>query len=194
MKTLERMTSEHELVDYQVQPNYRRLGPRFGPQVKQVAAALAALDAADAVRQLDEHGHLTVNVHGIVELLAPDDLNVRRTPREGFGVAEQDGVIVAVTTDIDDELAREGLARELVHATQGLRRGAGLEVSDRIRLWIDGGDVVDQTLAEHQTWIAGEVLALAVNDGESQPDAAQAAPTLNGVPVQIRLSRAPRSD
>ena len=120
--------------------------------------------------------------------------NVRRTPREGFGVAEQDGVIVAVTTDIDDELAREGLARELVHATQGLRRDAGLEVSDRIRLWIDGGNVVDQTLAEHQTWIAGEVLAVAVNDGEPQPDAAQAAPTLNGVPVQIRLSRAPRSD
>ena len=54
--------------------------------------------------------------------LSPDDLNVRRTPREGFGVAEQDGVIVAVTTDIDDELARESLAREGVHATQGLRR------------------------------------------------------------------------
>ena len=194
VKTLERMTSEHELVDYQVQPNYRRLGPRFGPRVKQVAAVLAALDASDAVRQLDEHGHLTVNVHGIVELLAPDDLNVRRTPREGFGVAEQDGVIVAVTTDIDDELAREGLARELVHATQGLRRDAGLDVSDRIHLWIDGGDVVDQTLVEHQTWIAGEVLAIAVNDGEPPPDAAHAEHTLNGLPVQIRLSRAPRSD
>ena len=228
VKTLERMTSEHELVDYQVQPNYRRLGPRFGPRVKQVAAVLAALDASEAVRELDERGQLTVDLSGKLTggagslrgslsvtppsaaapdsddpvaldvddevVLAPDDLNVRRTPREGFGVAEQDGVIVAVTTDIDDELAREGLARELVHATQGLRRDAGLEVSDRIRLWIDGGDVVDQTLAEHQTWIAGEVLALAVNDGESQPDAAQAAPTLNGVPVQIRLSRAPRSD
>ena len=57
-----------------------------------------------------------------------------------------------------------------------------------------GGDVVDQTLVEHQTWIAGEVLAVAVNDGEPQPDAAQAEPTLNGLPVQIRLSRAPRSD
>ena len=81
-----------------------------------------------------------------------------------------------------------------MHATQGLRREAGLEVSDRIHLWIDGGGVVDQTLAEHQTWIAGEVLALAVNDGELPPDAAQAAPTLNGLPVQIRLTRAPRSD
>ena len=224
VKSLERMTSEHELVDYQIQPNYRRLGPRFGPRVKQVTAALAALDAAEAVRELDERGLLTVDLSGKLTggagslrgslsvtppsaaapdsddpvaldvddevVLAPDDLNVRRTPREGFGVAEQDGVIVAVTTDIDDDLAREGLARELVHATQGLRRDAGLDVSDRIHLWIDGGDVVDQTLVEHQTWIAGEVLALAVNDGKPQPDAAHAAPTLNGLPVQIRLSRA----
>ena len=140
VKTLERMTSEHEHVDYQIQPNYRRLGPQFGPQVKQVAAALAALDAAEAVRELDERGELTVDLNGVVETLAPDDLNVRRTPREGFGVAEQDGVIVAVTTDIDDDLAREGLARELVHATQGLRRDAGLEVSDRIRLWVSADD------------------------------------------------------
>ena len=194
VKMLERMASEHELVEFQIQPNYRRLGPRFGPRVKQFAAALAAQDAAKAVRMLDEHGHLTVNVDGIVELLAPDDLNVRRTPREGFGVAEQDGVIVAVATDVDDELVREGLARELVHATQGLRRDAGLEVSDRVHLWIDGGGEVEQTLAEHQAWIAGEVLAVSVSDGEPPSDAAHTTPTLNGLPVRIRLSRAPRPD
>ena len=78
------------------------------------------------MRELDERGELTLDLDGAVETLSPDDLNVRRTPREGFGVAEQDGVIVAVATDVDDALAREGLARELVHATQGLRRDAGL--------------------------------------------------------------------
>ena len=123
------------------------------------------------------------------ETLEPGDLDVRRTPREGFGVAEQDGVIVAIATDIDDELAREGLARELVHAIQGLRRDAGLEVSDRIHLWIDGPAAVHETLAEHQTEIAGEVLALAVNNGAPPPDAAEAALSLNGVPVQVRLTR-----
>ena len=96
-------------------------------------AALAALDAPAAVRELDELGSLHIEVDGMTETLEPGDLDVRRTPKEGFGVAEQDGVIVAIATDIDDELAREGLARELVHATQGLRRAAGLEVSDRIQ-------------------------------------------------------------
>ena len=131
------MTSEHELLDYQVRPNYRALGPRFGRQVRQVAESLAALDAPAAVRELDELGSLHIEVDGMTETLESGDLDVRRTPREGFGVAEQDGVIVAIVTDVDDELAREGLARELVHATQSLRRNAGLEVSDRIRFWFD---------------------------------------------------------
>ena len=190
VKSLERMASEHELVEFQIQPNYRRLGPRFGPRVKLVANALAARDAGDAVRELDERGDLTLDLDGVSESLVADDLNVRRTPREGFGVAEQDGVIVAVATYVDDELAREGLARELVHATQGLRRDAGLEVSDRIRLWVSGDDEVDRTLAEHQAWIAGEVLAVAVNGGQPPPDAAHAEHTLNGLSVDIRLSRA----
>ena len=104
-------------------------------------------------------------------------------------MAEQDGVIVAIATDIDDELAREGLARELVHAIQGLRRDAGLEVSDRIHLWIDGAPALHETLAAHQAEIAGEVLALAVNDGAPPPDAAQASLVLNDVAVQVRLTR-----
>ena len=189
VKDLRRMTSEHELVNYQVRPNYRALGPRFGRRVRQAAAALSALDATNAVRELDERGCLEIELDGSTETLKPDDLDVRRTPREGFDVAEQDGVIVAIATDIDDELAREGLARELVHAIQGLRRDAGLEVSDRIHLWIDGAPALHETLAAHQAEIAGEVLALAVNDGAPPPDAAQASLVLNDVAVQVRLTR-----
>ena len=183
------MTSEHELVDYQVRPNYRALGPRFGRQVRQVAAALDALDAPAAVRELDELGSIHIEVEGATETLEPGDLDVRRTPREGFGVAEQDGVIVAIATEIDDELALEGLARELVHATQGLRRDAGLEVSDRIHLWLDGPATLHETLAAHETEIAAEVLAVKVNEGTPPEDAAEATPTLNGVPVKVRLTR-----
>ncbi len=189
VKELRRMTSEHELVDYQVRPNYRALGPRFGRQVRQVAAALAALDAPAAVRELDDLGSLHIEVDGVNETLEPGDLDVRRTPKEGFGVAEQDGVIVAIATDIDDELAREGLARELVHATQGLRRDAGLEVSDRIKLWLDGPAALHETLAAHEFEIAAEVLAVEVNEGAPPDRAAAAAPTLNGVPIRVSLAR-----
>ena len=108
-------------------------------------------------------------------------------PREGFGVAEQDGVIVAIATDIDDELAREGLARELVHATQGLRRDAGLEVSDRIRLWIDGPAALHETLAAHESEIAAEVLAVEVNEGDATRECRRGRPdpercSRNGAP------------
>ena len=103
VKTLERMASEHELVEFQIQPNYRRLGPRFGPRVKQAAAALAARDAADAVRELDERGEPSRGPgrrRRDAEPGRPERPPAR--PARGFGVAEQDGVIVAVATDVDD--------------------------------------------------------------------------------------------
>ena len=212
------MASEHKLVEFQIQPNYRRLGPRFGPRVKQVAAALAGLDAADAVRELDERGELSLELDGAVETLTPDDLNVRRTPREGFGVAEQDGVIVAVATDMSTTSwparawpASWSTPPRASAATRASKsqtefgcgspaprvrsRRSPLPERERARERVNAepliaGNALNHTLTEHQAWIAGEVLAVAVNDGEPPDDSAQAEHTLNGVPVEIRLSRA----
>ena len=188
VKAIERMASDHDMVDFDVRPNYRVLGPRFGARVKSLASAIEILDPAVVVRQLEADGQLEVRLDDHVEVLSADDVLVQRTSREGFGVSEQDGVIVAVVTEVDDLLRREGLARELVHATQGLRREAGLAVSDRIRLWIDGSDEVKATIYEHRDRITEEVLAISLNEGRVTDDVVMRDLVLDGQAVQLGLA------
>ena len=188
VKAIERMVSEHDLVEFELRPNYRVLGPKFGARVKSLAVAIEALDPAVVVRQLETDGQLEIQFDGDVEVLSPDDVLIQRTPREGFGVSEQDGVIVAIATDVDDVLRRDGFARELVHATQGLRREAGLEVSDRILLWIEGGDEVKTTIAEHRDRISEEVLAVSLNEGRVVDDVVTQEVILDGHEVQLSLA------
>ena len=188
VKVIERMVSDHDMVDFDIRPNYRVLGPRFGPRMKSLAAAIAGLDPAAVVRQLEADGQLEVRLDNDVEILSADDVLVQRTPREGFGVSEQDGVIVAVATEVDDLLRREGLAREIVHATQGLRREVGLEVSDRILLWIDGSDEVKTTISEHRDRITEEVLAISLNEGRVTDYVVMRDLVLDGEAVQLGLA------
>lgn len=139
-------------------PNYRRLGPRLGARMKEVAAAVESLDEAALARLLGGEA-LTV----AEEEIALADVAIARRPRPGVVVAADDRLSVALDTTVTPALAREGLAREVVKVVQGLRRAAGLEVSDRITLsWASGSPRVAEAMAEHRDWLAGEVLAVAV--------------------------------
>ncbi|MBS1195561.1 MAG: ileS, partial [Actinobacteria bacterium] len=153
-------TSEDERAHARLgaKPNYRRLGPRLGAAMKTVAAAVESLDEAAIAGLL---GGETLTVAG--EPIGLEDVVVSRTPHPGVVVAAADRLAVALDTTVTPELAREGLAREVVKAVQARRRSAGLEVSDRIALaWATDSPEVVAAVAEHGDWIAGEVLALEV--------------------------------
>jgi isoleucyl-tRNA synthetase len=103
-------------------------------------------------------------------VVTAEDVVVTRTPRPGVVVAAAERLAVALDTTVTPELAREGLAREVVKTIQALRRAAGLEVADRITLaWASESAAVAEAMAEHGDWIAGEVLALEVARGEPGP-------------------------
>jgi isoleucyl-tRNA synthetase len=97
--------------------------------------------------------------------LAPGDVDLSQEVREGWGVAAEGGMTVALDLELDDELRREGLARELVRAVQDARKAAGLDVTDRIRLRLEGPDEIGRALDEHAAYVAAETLALAVDRG-----------------------------
>jgi isoleucyl-tRNA synthetase len=86
-------------------------------------------------------------------------LLVETSSAEGFACAEEGGYLAGLDTTLDDALRREGVARELVRAVQDARKQAGLEVSDRIELHIEGDDAVAAALAEHRDFIMSETLA-----------------------------------
>ena len=187
VKELDFVRSEAELVSYRVRPNYRALGPRFGKDMPQVAAAVEALEPAAVASAIERGEEVGIQVGGKDHTLGTDDLNLVMEPLEGYEVEAEAGHAVALELDLDDELRREGLAREVVRAVQEARKQAGLEVSDRISLELAGDDELLDAAREHESYIAGETLATSVGYGA---DGAGEKATIEGRELRIALSKA----
>jgi isoleucyl-tRNA synthetase len=185
VKELDFVTEEAELVSYAVKPNYRSLGPRFGKRMPQVAAAVEALDPVHVAKVMADGGEVGISVDGDEHTIGPDEVTLALQPLEGYEVEAEAGHAVALQLELDDELRREGLAREIVHAVQNARKEAGLEITDRIELTLGGNPDLIEAAREHQPYIAGEVLATAVAfDG-----ADGAAARIDGRELRIGISR-----
>jgi len=139
-----------DATELRVKPNLPVLGPKLG---KALAAVRAKLEAGE-FEELDG-GRLRVDGHE----LAPEEVLVERRGKEGWAVAGEDGLTVALDLALDPELELEGHAREVIHRVNTMRKEAGLEITDRIVL------TLPPDLAEHQEWIARETLAERVEPG-----------------------------
>jgi isoleucyl-tRNA synthetase len=164
---LDFVSEEGELVTYTVKPNYRTLGPRFGKGMPQVAAAVAALDASSVASTVAEGGEVGISIDGHDHTLDPDDLIMALAPLEGYEVEAEAGHAVALQLEIDEELRRAGLAREIVRAVQDARKNAGLEITDRIELGLSGDAELLEVAQEHESYIAGETLATSITFGDA---------------------------
>ncbi len=143
---------EVDATELRVKPNLPVLGPRLGKELGAVRAALAAGE----FEELDGGG-FRVGGHD----LAADDVLVERVGREGWAVESQDGVTVAIDTELDDELRLEGRVLDLIHSVNLMRKEAGLEVTDRIVLTVPA----DDDLLRHADWIKAETLAERLEPG-----------------------------
>jgi isoleucyl-tRNA synthetase len=166
VKELDFVSDEGDLVSYEVKPNYRSLGPRFGKSMPQVAAAIAALDPAHVAATLGDGGAIGISIDGTDHTLGPDDVTMALRPLDGYEVEAEAGHAVALQLEIDEELRREGVAREVVRAVQLGRQEAGLEITDRIALALAGDAELLEVAREHQAYIAGETLAQSVTYGD----------------------------
>ena len=172
VKELRFVSEAGELGSYEVKPNYRALGPRFGKQMPQVAAAVAALDAGHVAAALRDGGQVGINVGGHDHVLGPDDLTLAMQPLEGYQLEREGSHAVALELELDHELRREGLAREIVHAVQNARKAAGLQVEDRIALALGGDPELLAAARDHEDYLAQETLAASVSyDADSGTDA-----------------------
>jgi isoleucyl-tRNA synthetase len=189
VKQLRFVSEADELGQVELKPNYRTLGPRFGKHMPLAAAAVAGLDAAHASETLRSGGKVAISVDGKDHELSPDDLQVSMKPLEGYQVEREGSHAVALELEIDDELRVEGWAREIVRAVQLARQEAGLEVTDRILLTLDGDERLLDAARKHQSYIAGETLALEV--GYESIDDEEAEPvTIDGLQLWIAVALA----
>jgi isoleucyl-tRNA synthetase len=187
VKELDFVSEAGDLVSYEVKPNYRALGPRFGKRMPQVAAAVAALDAAHVARTLAEGGEIGISIDGTDHTLGAEDVTMALRPLAGYEVEAEAGHAVALQLEIDEELRREGLARELVRAVQDARKNAGLEVTDRIALRLDGAEELIAVAREHQVYLEKETLARSVAFGDVNGDAGSVA-NIDGHELRISVS------
>jgi isoleucyl-tRNA synthetase len=172
------VTAAAELSEYEVKANYRTLGPLFGKDMPRAAEAIAALDparVAAAVRDGTdgEVGVIGIAVEGREHTLSADDVILTMKAPAGYSVEREGAHAVALELKIDDDLRAEGWAREVVHAVQNARKTAGLQVEDRIELWLAGAPALMQAVAAHRDYVAGETLAveLRLGDDAGAPDA-----------------------
>ena len=174
------------MVDYVVKPNYRALGPRFGSAMPQVAAAIEALDPDHVAEATRGERRIGINIDGTEHTLEPDDFTLAMRPLEGYEVEAEAGRAVALSLELDDDLRREGLAREVVHAIQSARKLAGLDVSDRIALTLGGDAALLEAARVHQGYVAAETLATSISyDGDGSAQAA----SIEGRELQIGIER-----
>ncbi|MFY1676488.1 MULTISPECIES: isoleucine--tRNA ligase [unclassified Streptomyces] len=147
------------LVDTTAKANFRVLGKRFGKRVQEVAGAIARADAAALSLALRE-GSASVEVDGEEITLTPEEVIVTETPREGWSVASDAGLTVALDLEVTEELRRAGLARDAIRLIQEARKNSGLDVADRIALrWTAADPATAAAITEHAALIAEEVLA-----------------------------------
>ncbi len=179
-----------ELGEVEIKPDYPTLGPRFGKQMPQVVAAVAGLDPARVSAALKEGRAVAITLGGNNHTLEPGSLRVSMKPLAGYQVEREGSHAVALELAVDDELQVEGWAREIVHVVQSARRNAGLEITDRIVLTLDGDPGLLDAARAHEAYIAGETLAVEVSYGGSQPgDPAR----IDGRELLVEVARAQRA-
>ncbi len=177
--------NEEELVEYSAKPNYRVLGKVLGKDMKAAAARIAALSAAQ-IRSLLGGSAVSVDLDGRAFELTPDGVEVVRTEKESLKVINEGSLTVALDAEISEDLRREGLLRDLIRGIQNLRKERGLEVTDRIRLFLSGSEEVRETVEENEEHLAGETLAVSWS-WEEHPQAARI--DLGGEACRVHLEK-----
>jgi isoleucyl-tRNA synthetase len=196
VKRLRFVSSLDELIVYDVQANYRTLGPLFGKDMPRVVEGIARLTPSQVAMLRDEGGTIGITAGGRTHLLEGRDLVVSEQSLDGY-VLEEDGAHgVAIDVRIDDELRREGLLREIVRVVQQARKTAGLAVEARIELAIHGEPMLVNTANEYRDYLSQETLATAIHFDEelATNDVLHCEHAeVEGMPLTVALRRARRS-
>ncbi len=150
--------NEEELVEYQAKPNYRVLGKRLGKDMKVAKERIESLSARE-IQSLMEGGTLNLDLDGRAVDITSESIEIQRMEKHNLKVLNEGSLTVALDPEITEELRKEGVIRDLIRLVQNLRKERGLEVSDRIALYVDAGPEVNGAVEMFEDYLANETLA-----------------------------------
>jgi isoleucyl-tRNA synthetase len=189
VKRVEFADSAERFGRWRAKPNFKTLGPRLGSRVQQLAAALAR-DEGPLAAGLAAGQTVTVPTESGKVRLEPADVDLVQETAEGWGVAADGGLTVALELELDRDLRREGLARELVRVVQDARKAAGLDVSDRIVLGLEAMGDVSAALDAFGDVLAAETLATELRRARVDDPSFEQTVSVEGSKVRVSLRRA----
>lgn len=142
----------------EIKPNFKKLGPRFGKDMKAVVQVIQALGAKD-IAEIETEGKLGITIAGVPQEISLEEVEILSEDIEGWLVASNGELTVALDVDITEELKNEGIARELINRIQNLRKDSRLEVTDRIDLKIKQSEKIKQAVENNLEYIKSETLS-----------------------------------
>ena len=185
VKKIELHSDEAKFVQWRALPNFPVLGKKIGKLMPEAKKVIQRFDRKQ-IQTLSSGKTLQVEIGGEMVELEPGDLQIERQVREGLAAGNVGDLTVALDTAVDEELLREGLARELVNKINTMRREERFDVTDRIRIQIQTSPRVEECFSLYKSYIVGEVLAVEVQFGPTEGTAWD----LNGEETVIYLRKA----
>ena len=140
-----------------VKCDFKKLGPKFGKQMKAVAAAVAEM-SQEAIAELEKNGRYTLNLDGAEAIIETADVEIFSEDIPGWLVANEGKLTVALEVTVTEELRREGIARELVNRIQNIRKSSGFEITDKIKITLSKNPQTDDAVNEYNGYICNQVL------------------------------------
>src|SRR5690606_12132939 len=167
-----------DVVTWDVKPNLRVLGTKFGKRLGAVRKALGELDSVQVANAVNSGQTVDLGtIDGEQVSLEPGDILVSLRKREGFAAAQGEGATVALDTELTDELIREGMARDFVRGVQDARKRIDLRIEQTIKLAYATTDELAEAIAANQEFIAREVLATSIDRVDE----------IKGEPVEVKV-------
>lgn len=194
VKAVEFVDDASGILKKKVKPNFKALGPKFGKQMKEVAAAITAMTESD-LKRLEQTGEQSFLIHDLPLVISLADVEILTEDIPGWLVASESGITVALDVTLTNELRGEGIARDFVNRIQNLRKDRDFSVTDKIRIVLERTDeVLAQAIETNSDYIQQEVQAVSlklVNDlNESATESAVAEIDMDEFPLRLKVDRA----
>lgn len=170
VKNLKIVSGDENIIVKSARPDFKKLGPKHGKNMKAVAEAIKNLDHA-GVAALEADGYINLTINGVETRVDACDVDIISEDIPGWLVANNGPVTIALDVTVTPELKREGIAREIVNRVQNIRKQSGFEVTDRISLIFSSSEATDEALREHADYISRQVLANSLDIATVDPAA-----------------------
>ncbi len=167
VKSIEYIDDASGVLVKNIKPNFRKLGQHFGPKMKAVTQIINQW-GQEEIAKIEQNNAFEIEVDGEKHTLTLEDVEITSQDIPGWSVASEAGITVALDISIDDDLRREGFARDLVNRIQNLRKDKGLEVQDKIAVTVkQGNELVDTAILQNKDYICSETQAVSLDLAEN---------------------------